>query len=328
MLDKTRRIQQLVKAIGKRLSLSEAEQMIVDRTAELCKADLATSMVVEMTELQGVMGRFYAKLSGEPEDVAEGIFEHYLPRNAEDRLPEGKPGTLVGIADRLDSIAGLFAVGLAPTGSKDPFALRRAALGLVQLLIGKALEFDLDWGLTQAGKLLPVNFSEEDKQAAFEFITGRLRGLMLERGYRYDVVDAVLHRQAAIPAKAQGYIDTLSAWVARSDWMLILPAYSRCVRITRDLDQKFSIQENLFIEPAEKELYAASQKAQRSLTDSKDLNAALEQLEKMVPVINNFFDSVLVMAEDTAIRQNRLGLLQEIVALLNDKVDLSALEGF
>jgi len=151
---------------------------------------------------------------------------------------------------------------------------------------------------------------------------------MLERGYRYDVVDAVLHRQAAIPAKAQGYMDTLSAWVARSDWMLILPAYSRCVRITRDLDQKFSIQENLFIEPAEKELYAASQKAQRSLTDSKDLNAALEQLEKMVPVINNFFDSVLVMAEDTAIRQNRLGLLQEIVALLSDKVDLSALEGF
>jgi glycyl-tRNA synthetase beta subunit len=110
--------------------------------------------------------------------------------------------------------------------------------------------------------------------------------------------------------------------------MLILPAYSRCVRISRDLDQKFSIQEKLFVEPAEKELFAALLKAQRTLAGSEDLNAALEQLEKMVPVINNFFDSVLVMAEDTATRQNRLGLLQEIVALLSDKVDLSALEGF
>ncbi len=328
MLDKTRRIQQLVKSIGQRLGLSQAEQIIVDRTAELCKADLATAMVVEMTELQGVMGRYYAKLSGEPEEVAEGIFEHYLPRNAEDRLPEGKPGTLVGIADRLDSIAGLFAVGLAPSGSKDPFALRRAALGLVQLLIGKGLEFNLDWGLTHAGELLPVNFSEEEKQAALEFITGRLRSLMLEQGYRYDVVDAVLHRQAVNPAKAQGYIDTLSKWVARPDWMFILPAYSRCVRITRDLDQEFSIQEKLFVEPAEKELFAALLKAQRTLAGSEDLNATLEQLEKMVPIINTFFDSVLVMAEDTATRQNRLGLLQEIVALLSDKVDLSALEGF
>jgi glycyl-tRNA synthetase len=328
MLDKTGRIQQLVKAIGQRLGLSEAEQQMVDRTAALCKADLATSMVIEMTELQGVMGRYYAKLSGEPEEVAEGIFEHYLPRNAEDRLPTGQPGLIVGIADRLDSLTGLFAVGLAPTGSKDPFALRRGALGLVQLLIGKGLEFDLDWGLTQAGKLLPVNFSEEDKQAALEFITGRLRGLMLERGYRYDVVDAVLHCQAANPAKAQRYVDTLSAWVARPDWMNILPAYSRCVRITRDLDQKFSVQENLFREPEEKELYAALQKAQCALAGSEDLGKALEQVELMVPVINTFFDSVLVMAEDMTLRQNRLGLLQEIVALLSDKVDLSALEGF
>ena len=110
--------------------------------------------------------------------------------------------------------------------------------------------------------------------------------------------------------------------------MLILPAYSRCVRITRDLDQKFSIQEKLFVEPAEKDLFAALLKAQRALAGNEDLDRALEQVELMVPVINNFFDSVLVMAEDTAIRQNRLGLLQEIVALLSDKVDLSALEGF
>jgi len=217
MLDKTRRIQQLVQAIGQRFGLSEAEQRIVDRTAQLCKADLATAMVVEMTELQGVMGRYYAKLSGEPEEVAEGIFEHYLPRNAEDRLPEGKAGLIVGIADRLDSIAGLFAVGLMPTGNKDPFALRRAALGLVQLLMGKNIEFDLEWGLEEAGRLLPVSFSQSTKQAALEFITGRLRGLLLEQGYRYDVIEAVLRCQAANPVKAQRYINTLSAWVARPD---------------------------------------------------------------------------------------------------------------
>jgi len=202
MLEKTQRIQQLTKAIEQRFGLPVEVQRWVDRTAQLCKADLATAMVVEMTELQGAMGRYYAKLSGEPEAVAEGIFEHYLPRNAEDRLPSGQSGLIVGIADRLDSIAGLFAVGLMPTGNKDPFALRRAALGLVQLLIGKDLEFDLAWGLAEAGVLLPVSLSAEAKQAALEFITGRMRALMLERGYRYDVVDAVLRCQAANPRQS------------------------------------------------------------------------------------------------------------------------------
>jgi len=142
------------------------------------------------------------------------------------------------------------------------------------------------------------------------------------------VVEAVLRCQATNPAKAQRYINTLSAWVARPDWMNILPAYSRCVRITRDLKQAYSIQANLFVEPEEKELFSALQKAQNALVGSDDLEAALKQVENLVPLINTFFDHVLVMAEDTALRQNRLGLVQGIVSLLNKFADFSALEGF
>jgi glycyl-tRNA synthetase beta subunit len=170
--------------------------------------------------------------------------------------------------------------------------------------------------------------SAEAKQAALEFINWRMRALILERGYRYDVMDAVLRCQAANPAKAQRYVDILSAWVARADWMSILPAYSRCVRITRDLSEIYPIQENLFVEPTEKELFAALQRAQAVLAGHDDLEAALEQVRLLVPAINTFFDNVLVMAEYAALRQNRLGLLQGIVALLRKHADLSALEGF
>jgi len=275
-----------------------------------------------------VMGRFYARLSEEPEPAAQGIFEHYLPRNADDRLPEGKAGTLVGIADRLDSIAGLFAVGLAPTGSKDPFALRRTALGLAQLLTGKDLDFDLEWGLQLAGAALPVPFDAQTTQFALDFISGRLRGLLLERGYRYDVVDTVLKAQAANPAKAERFARSLGAWTAREDWNIILPAYSRCARITRDIKGVYPVDETALVEGEERTLLASVRAAQTRLDNNADLNAALEAVRAMVPEINAFFDKVLVMAEDETLRKSRLGLLQAIVALVRPLADLSALEGF
>ncbi|HPS32032.1 MAG TPA: glycine--tRNA ligase subunit beta [Anaerolineaceae bacterium] len=328
MLEKTRRVQSLTTGILNKLGVPADARRAIDRTAELCKADLATAMVIEMTELQGVMGKFYARLSGEPEAVAQGIFEHYLPRNAEDRLPEGEPGLLVGIADRLDSLAGLFAMGLAPTGNKDPFALRRTALGLAQLLTGKNLDFDLEWGLKLAGEALPVPFDSQTLKAALEFVTGRLRGLLLERGYRYDVVDAVLKAQAANPAKAGRFARSLGAWTAREDWGSILPAYSRCARITRDIKETFLVDENALVEAEERRLLASVRAAQARLEGSPDLDAALEAVRQMVPEINGFFDKVLVMAEDEKLRKSRLGLLQSIVALVQPLADLSALEGF
>jgi glycyl-tRNA synthetase, tetrameric type, beta subunit/glycyl-tRNA synthetase, tetrameric type, alpha subunit len=328
MLEKTRRVQALTTSILNKLGVPADERQTVDRTAELCKADLASAMVIEMTELQGVMGKFYARLSGEPEAVAQGIFEHYLPRNAEDRLPEGKAGMLVGIADRLDSLAGLFAVGLAPTGSKDPFALRRTALGLTQILTGKDLDFDLEWGLLLAGQALPVPFDAQVLKAALDFVGGRLRGLLLERGYRYDVVDAVLKTQAANPAKVERFARSLGAWTAREDWTSILPAYSRCARITRDIKEIYRVDESALVESEERGLLASVLAAQTKLENSADLDAALEAVRQMVPEINAFFDKVLVMADDENLRKSRLGLLQAIVALVQPLADLSALEGF
>jgi glycyl-tRNA synthetase len=170
MLDKTRRIVALVEDLSPRLGLSDVDTAAARRAAELCKADLATTMVVDMTSLQGIMGRIYALRSGEVEAVAEGIFEHYLPRFAGDAIPKGRPGLAVGLADRLDTLSGLFAAGLAPTGNKDPFAQRRAALGLVQNLIAWDLDFGLREGLAMAARHLPLTASEESQKDCLTFI--------------------------------------------------------------------------------------------------------------------------------------------------------------
>ena len=157
MLDKVHRVQQLVPVIGGMLGLSESELATANRAAGLYKSDLVTHMVVELTSLQGIMGREYALLSGEPREVATAIFEHYLPRYQGDALPQTRAGLALGIANRLDSLAGLFAVGFAPTGSADPFGLRREALGLAQALIGAAQPFDLRPALAAAAGLLPAS---------------------------------------------------------------------------------------------------------------------------------------------------------------------------
>lgn len=328
MLGKTHRIQELSNQLSLKLELSEAEKLTARRVAELCKADLASQMVVEMTSLQGVMGRYYAEKSGETAEVAQGIFEHYLPRTMEDRLPEGWAGVCVGMADRLDSIAGLFAVGLAPTGSKDPFALRRTALGLVQLLIEKQISFDVRQGLEAAAKLQPVEVKPELIETAAEFVAGRLHGLLLDKGFRYDVVDAVEQVNGDYPAVAAQQAGVLSAWVARDDWGTILPAYSRCLRMTRDLEQEFAIDSNLLVEPEDQILFEALLRAQQNLEDEPGFETALVQIEQLVPVINEFFDKVLVMVEDEALRNSRLGMLQTIAGLLKPFADISRLEGF
>jgi len=328
MLGKTRRIQKLSSQLSLKLGLSAADRLTTDRVAELCKADLASQMVVEMTSLQGIMGRYYAEKSGESPEVAQGIFEHYLPRTAEDHLPEGWAGVCVGLADRLDSIAGLFAVGLAPNGNKDPFALRRTALGLVQLLIEKRIRFDVREGLAAAARLQPVEVKPEVIDAAVEFVAGRLHGLLLDKGFRYDVVDAVERVNATNPALAAEQAAVLEAWVSRDDWGTILPAYSRCLRMVRDLPQEYAVDGSLLVETEENALYEGVQKAQESLRDEPTFENALHQIEQLVPLINAFFDKVLVMVEDDGLRNTRLGMLQAIAGLLKPFADLSRLEGF
>jgi glycyl-tRNA synthetase len=327
-LDKTQRITAVVKDLSPVLGLSTDEEAAANRAAALCKADLVTNMVVEMTSLQGIMGRYYALHSGEPQAVADAIFEHYLPRSADDRLPESKPGLVVGLADRLDSLMGLFAVGLAPTGTKDPFAQRRAALGICQNLIEWELHFDLREGLAIAAEALTVTVTPQDQADCFDFILGRLRSMLLEQGYAYDVVDAVLAVRGHDPYGARMDVDALTAWVARDDWDQILPAFSRCVRITRDLAETYPVDADKFEDPTETALYTALVQAEKALAGQDGVDAFLNAFVPLIPPINAFFDTVLVMAEDETLRMNRLGLLQRIAALSTGAADLSTLEGF
>jgi glycyl-tRNA synthetase len=277
-------------------------------------------MVVEMTSLQGVMGREYARRDGESPAVAEAIGEQYQP------APKSKPGLAMVLADRLDSLAGLFAAGLAPSGTKDPFGLRRAAIGVVQPLIEHNIDFDLRTAVKSAAALEPLPVTDEARAQVLEFITGRLRVVLMDLGYKYDIVDAVLAVQSDNPAGAAGAIRQLSAWVARKDWHEILPAFARCVRITRDQPQTFIINEKAFVEAEEKQLYTALKKVVHGQPTTVD--EFLGIIVQLVPAINTFFDKVLVMAEDKFVKENRLGLLQRIAGLADGVADLSKLEGF
>ena len=330
MLDKTQRIETLVEKLIPLVRLDEHDAQVARRAAHLCKADLVSHMVIEMTSLQGVMGRYYALASGETEDVANAIFEHYLPRSAEDSLPESKAGQVIGLADRLDTLAGLFSAGLAPSGTKDPFAQRRAAITLVQSLGKLNLDFDLRKGLALAAESLPLTAGPEILAACFEFITGRMRATLLEMpvGYRYDVVEAVLAAQAANPAGVFRAVKTLSEWVARSDWNTILPAYARCVRITRDLPEQFDIRPEAITDPADQAFFDALRTAQNTARRSGSVEDFFTAFMPLIPAINQFFEAVLVMAEDPQIRANRLGMLQQVAALTQGAADFSKLEGF
>ncbi len=328
MLDKSKRVKAVVAPLADELNLSAAEKEDALRAAQLCKADLVSHMVVEMTSLQGVMGRYYAVHFGEKPAVAKAIYEHYLPRYTGDAVPSEKPGLAVGIADRIDSLVGLFAAGLAPTGTKDPYAQRRTALGLVQLLAAFNIDFDLRQWMSAAEKQLPIAMSDENRKACFDFIVGRLKNNLTDQGYRYDVVDAVLAEQQNNPAGVLRSVKELSAWVARPDWNTILPAYARCVRITRDQKKIHPVDESLFADPSEQELFTALNKVEGASLAPGSVDQLLTAFLPMIPAVNQFFDSVLVMAEDVQVRSNRLGLLQRISALTRGAADLSRLEGF
>ena len=328
MLDKDRRITEIVKDIIPMVPGANIEEKTILRAAELCKADLVTQMVVEMTSLQGIMGRYYALNTGENEAVATAIYEHYLPNSQGEKGPETTAGLVIGIADRLDTLTGLFAADLAPTGAKDPFALRRAAITLVENLIEKKISFDLTAGIAAAAKQQPIECDQSVQQAVLEFIVGRLKNYLLQAGFRYDVVDTVLAEQQNNPSAAYRACEALTAWINHEEWDSILPAYSRCVRITRDQKEQFSIDETYFVDESEKQLFAAAKQLNAAVAKQPQVDAFFEALLPAIPAINAFFDAVLVMDEDDNIRSNRLGLLQQISSTTEGIIDLSFIEGF
>jgi glycyl-tRNA synthetase len=330
MLDKSERMLKLAPDLAAMLSFNDQQTRDVCRAVYLAKADLTTQMVTEMTSLQGVIGREYALRSGENEAVAVAIGEQYQP------IPQGKIGLVVSLTDRLDSLVGLFAAGLVPSGAKDPFGLRRAAIGTVQPLIEHGVDFDLRTALDKSAVTQPLSVTDEVKTQIFDFIAGRLKVVLSDLGYKYDVVEAVLAAQSNNPAGAMRSIKQLMAWVVRPDWAVILDAYARCVRIVRTSSRipyesvgsaQFLVHPELFVDEVERDLYAAIQRSTGTapITCMDDL---FKVVLPLIPAINTFFDKVLVMADDQAVKENRLGMLQQIAGLANGLADLSKLEGF
>lgn len=328
VLDKVGRIVRLVPELSSLLQLPPEERAAALRAAALCKTDLATKLVVELTSLQGVMGQHYAQLSGEPAEVALAIAEHYLPRSAGDKLPASTPGAVVGLADRLDTLVGLFSVGIRPTGAADPWGLRRTALGLVQLLIGKQIRLSLPVAFSLAAATLPVKANNESVVEAADFVKRRFRGYLVDSGPRYDMVDAVLAERGHDLYWAYQTLQGLAPWIARPDWGELLDTYARCVRITRGESVVHIVDEGLLRDPDSQALYEAYARAAHRVQMDGSVNGLFEALLGLKPAIRAFFDRVLVMADDVEVRNTRLGLLQSIGRLTEGIVDLTLMEGF
>ncbi|MCB9450748.1 MAG: glycine--tRNA ligase subunit beta [Anaerolineaceae bacterium] len=328
MLDKNQRVSGLVEAVGHLLGVPATDTVIAQRAAQILKADLATQMVVELTSLQGVIGRDYALKEGYPPEVADAIFEHWLPRSADDMLPASNSGVLLALIDRLDSLVGLFAAGLAPRATADPYGLRRAALGIVQILVDQALDVDLADAVQIVAEAQPIPVSPEVKAQVLEFIGGRLRAWVEEQDWPRDVIAAVLAEQSANPYRALTGLAELKTWVARKDWEGLLDGFARCVRITRPEPEIYTINPDTFDTPQEKALYQAYTQAAGKLDASGNVDAFLTAFAPMLPAITGFFDNVMVHADDPAVRQNRLALLQAISAMQGGRADLSYLSGF
>ena len=328
MMDKNERVAELVEPMSKLLHMDSTDIAIAQRAAHLVKADLATRMVVEMTALQGIMGREYALKGGYPQEVANAIYEHWLPRSADDELPPSPAGTLLSIADRLDSLVGLFAVGLAPKSTADPYGLRRAALGIIQIVVNKQIDLNLGKAIDRVIQTQPVRVPAGTKNDVLDFIGGRLRAWVEEQDWPRDVIAAVLAEQADNPYRAMEGIRQLSEWVKHDDWEPLLDGFARCVRITRAETAQYEVNPDNFSEGEEKHLYLMYTEALSRLSDTDNVDGFLSAFEPMLPAITDFFEHVMVNVEDLSTRQNRIGLLQAISAMQEGRADLSYLSGF
>ncbi|WP_426746635.1 glycine--tRNA ligase subunit beta [Myxococcus faecalis] len=315
------------------------ESATIERAATLAKADLVTGMVGEFPELQGVMGREYARASGEPDAVALAIFEHYLPRGAEDALPTQDAGALIGIADRLDSLCGIFAIGKVPSGAADPFGLRRACLAIIRLVLGRGYRFSLSAAVDESLRLLAPRLANVKRKAGepapreqvLEFFRGRLKALWGEQ-HRTDVVEAVLAAGFDDLVAAQKRLEALSLIVGRADFQPLAAAFKRVVNIVEKQGRDVAggqTQAQKLVDDAEKQLHAAFSQARTSVTgllQGDDFSGALKEITGLKPVVDTFFDKVMVMAEDKELRENRIRLLTEIGALFNQVADFSKIQ--
>ena len=324
--DKTLRIEKLSQVILNELNMTESKENTL-RAAKLCKADLVTNMVFEFTELQGIMGRDYAQVSGENEEVCQGIFEHYLPGFAGDILPETNTGIALSIADKLDSIAGFFAIGIKPSGSQDPYALRRQALGILSILLDRKLSVNLNNLINAAlDNYSNLEFNKEEVASQIvEFFVERVKNLFKDLGIRYDVIDAVLNNNLDDISDIHTRALELNRWLQKDELVEMLTAFNRVSTLAEKATTDI-VKEDLLKEDAEIKLYNGFKEIKsnvESLLLDKKYNEALDAFATLRPLVDNLFDNVMVMDKDEAIKENRLGLLKQIYSTMLTICDLS-----
>src|SRR5467141_3306197 len=341
--DKVERIRAIARWLMEQwfnLGMMRAHVADADRAAELAKCDLATEMVREFTELQGIVGGLYARAQGEADDVADAIYDHYRPVGLDDPIPRNLIGCAVALADKLDSIVGCFAVGLVPTGSSDPYALRRAALGVVKIILDKKLPVSLSSAVGAAEKVLltsPPKKGVTPKQEAqiLDFILDRARYVFRERaGYGYDEVSAVFRAGADDLLDAEKRLKALKAIRKTRNFEPLAVSFKRIRKILEKANLPAGdmqpVNTQLFEKDAERLLYAAVRKAAAGVVVDKRLGKyqeALEQIAGLRKAVDGFFEEVMVMAEDEAVRKNRLALLAEILREFTTIADFSELGG-
>lgn len=330
MYDKSERLVKMAEMLRFAINTPVDEEEL-RRCALLCKTDLVTGMVIEFTELQGVMGREYALLDGEKPEVATGIFEHYLPRFAGDALPATTIGRIVGIGDKLDNICATFSRGLAPTGSQDPYALRRQALGVINILLDANYHISLAKIIAGTLYLLDIKPEETGKLVPqiMEFFKQRLRNLLMDQGIRYDVIDAVFADKRnddmvdlAVRCKA------LADYVEAGNAEPLVQVSVRVSNLCKKIEKEVAISGALFKDESENKLHEVVAAVSKEIIPEivlYDYAAVLKAGEKVVEPVNIFFDNVMVMDEDENVKNNRLAMLEEVRGIVNAVGDLSLL---
>ena len=318
--EKLERIRSLADTISQFVGIQDEEREDTLRAAEICKFDLVTQMVGEFPELQGFMGEQYAKYHGEKESVAKAINEHYMPRSSDGDLPETVPGAIVALSDKLDTLASLFAIGVIPTGSEDPYSLRRQATGVVQILEQFGWNIDLTALLSSAVKLT-ANFAKKGNaeivQDLLHFFRLRFKHLLSEKGIRYDIIDGVLASPITSVKAVMKKAEIINARKGMEGFKEDLEALSRIINISAKAVKAGEIDTELFENDAETALFNEYVQL-KNMSASADEETFYNLLEGMRPVINDYFDRTMVMAEEEKIRKNRLSLMKELADIICD----------
>lgn len=329
LADKTERLLKLGRVFGEECGLHEDAAVVLERATELAKTDLTTGMVTEFTELQGVMGKEYALLDGESPEVAEAIFEQYLPRFAGDVLPQTEAGKVLSIIDKVDNIVATFSRGLIPTGSQDPYALRRQTIGILNILLGSEWNISLRPIFKASMEFLNVPTEKQDELLGQveEFFTLRLKNIFLDREVPHHVIDLLLSNNELSVADAEGLVNALLANRIDENVELV-QAYTRMYNLVKDVEYT-GVNSDLLKEDAEKELFEAASKASEASSaawEAGDYDAVVAVPATLVPAINKFFEDVMVMDKDEAIKANRLQLVRLAYSVMAIIGDISALK--